>query len=219
MEGSHRGPLGGHFSGHRLFNTLARHWWWPGMYLDVRGYVSGCPECTIVSGGGRVQRPPLHPIPVSRPFQLIGLDIMDLPKTAQGNVCVLVFQDYLTKWPMVYALPDQKTHRIVRILVEDIIPFLGVPEALLTDRGTNLLSHLMLDVCELLGIHKLNTTAYHSQCDGLVERYNRTLKPCSGSMWLALDLNGTSFSQVSHGHTAIRLMRPRVKSLRSFCSE
>ena len=27
-----------------------------------------------------------------------------------------------------------------------------------------------------IGIQKLNTTAYHPQCDGLVERYNRTLK-------------------------------------------
>ena len=28
----------------------------------------------------------------------------------------------------------------------------------------------------MLGIRKLNTTAYHPQCNGLVERYNRTLK-------------------------------------------
>lgn len=52
----------------------------------------------------------------------------------------------------------------------------GVPEALLSDRGTNLLSHLMLDVCKLLGTEKLNTTAYHSQCDGMIERFNRTLQ-------------------------------------------
>ena len=31
-------------------------------------------------------------------------------------------------------------------------------------------------VCQLLGITKLNTTAYHLQCDGVVERLNRTLK-------------------------------------------
>ena len=176
MEENHRGPMAGHFSGHRLFNTLSRHWWWEGMYNDARKYVNGCPECTIVSGGGRVQRPPLHPIPVSRPFQIIGVDVMDLPKTALGNKHVLVFQDLFTKWPMVFAIPDQKTERIVRILVDEIIPFCGVPEAFLSDRGTNLLSHLMMDTCELLGIRKLNTTAYHPQCDGLVERYNRTLK-------------------------------------------
>jgi len=101
---------------------------------------------------------------------------MDLPTTVQGNKHVLVFQDLFTKWPMVYAVPDQRSERIVKILVEEVVPFCGVPEALLSDRGANLLSHLMHDVCELLGTKKLNTTAYHPQCDGLVERYNRTLK-------------------------------------------
>ena len=47
---------------------------------------------------------------------------------------------------------------------------------LLSDRGANLLSHLMQDVCSILGIEKLNTTAYHPECDGMVERFNRTLK-------------------------------------------
>ena len=51
----------------------------------------------------------------------------------------------------------------------------GVPEALLSDRLTNLLSCLMQDVCKLLVIKKLNTTAYHSQCNGMVKRFNRTL--------------------------------------------
>ena len=67
-------------------------------------------------------------------------------KPSQGNQYVLVFQDFLTKWPLVYAMPDQRTDRIVKILVEEIVPNFGVPESLLSDRGTNLLSHLMLDV-------------------------------------------------------------------------
>ena len=129
-----------------------------------------------MSGGGKVARPSLHPIPVQRPFQIVGVDVMDLPKTLDGNCHVLVFQDYLTKWPLVFPMPDQKSIRIVQILVENVVPFFGVPEALLSDRGTNLLSYLMKDICELLGIRKLNTTAYHPQCDGMVERFNRTLK-------------------------------------------
>ena len=77
---------------------------------------------------------------------------------------------------MVFPTPDQKSIRIVRLLTEEVVPAFGVPEALLSDRGTNLLSHLMQDVCNLLGTRKLNTTAYHPQCDGMVERFNRTLK-------------------------------------------
>ena len=50
----------------------------------------------------------------------------------------------------------------------------GIPEALLSDRGTNLMATLMLDICKKLGIHKLNTTAYHLECDGMVEQFLKT---------------------------------------------
>ena len=41
----------------------------------------------------QVQRPLLCPIPVQWLFQIIGVDIMALPKTSQGNHHVLVLQD------------------------------------------------------------------------------------------------------------------------------
>ena len=176
IEENHSGPMAGHFSGAKLYKSLVRHWWWPGMYTDVVNHCASCPQCAIVNSSGRVNRPPLHPIPVQRPFQIIGVDIMDLPLTTSGNRHVVVFQDFFTKWPLAFPVPDQKAFRLVKLLTEDVIPWFGVPEALLSDRGTNLLSHLMLDVCKKLGIHKLNTTAYHPQCDGMVERFNRTLK-------------------------------------------
>jgi len=133
-----------------------------------------CPQCFFcVSGSGRHVKSPLHPIPVNRPFQVLGVDIMDLPIIESGNKHLVVFQDYFTKW--LYAVPDQKAIRLVELLTKEVIPFFGVPEALLSDQGTNLLSHLMSDVCARLGIIKLNTTAYHPECDGMVERFNRTL--------------------------------------------
>ena len=57
-----------------------------------------------------------------------------------------------------------------------MVPLFGVPESLLSNRGTNLLSHVMIDLCKMLGIKKLNTTVYYPECDGMVERFNRTLK-------------------------------------------
>ena len=98
---------------------------------------------------------------------------MDLPVTDSGNRHVVVFQFFLTKWPLVFPVPDQKAIRLVKLLTEKVIPLFGVPEAVLSDRGTNLMSTLML---KKMGIRKLNTTTYHPKCDGMVERFNRTFK-------------------------------------------
>ena len=48
---------------------------------DVVHFVKNCPECTVVTGGCPVKKPPLQPIPVQRPFQVVGVDIMELPLT------------------------------------------------------------------------------------------------------------------------------------------
>ena len=122
------------------------------MYQDIIDYARNCPQCIIVAGTGKRQVPPMQSIPVDRPFQIVGVDI---PMTADGNRYVVVFQDFFTKWPMVvFPTCDQKAKRIAKLLVNEIVPMFGVPEALLSDRGTNLLSCLMQDVCELLGIKK-----------------------------------------------------------------
>ena len=146
MEENHSGPMSGHFSGEHLYKMLSRHWWWQNMYSDVVSHCSSCPQCAIVHSSGRVNKPPLCPIPVQRMFQIVGVDVMDLPKTEAGNRHVVVFQDFLSKWPLVFAVSDQKALTIAQLLVEEVIPTFGVPEALLSDRGTNLLSYLMQDI-------------------------------------------------------------------------
>ena len=176
MEENHSSPMAGHFSGEKLYKSLVIHWWWQGTYSNVISHCMSCPQCAIVNAAGRVNTPPLHPIPVSQPFEIVGVDIMDLPPTKSGNRHVVVFQDFLTRFPLVYPVPDQRASRLARLLAEEVVPLFGVPEHLLSDRGTNLLSHLMTDLCKMLGIKKLNTTAYHPECDGMVERFNRTLK-------------------------------------------
>ena len=53
---------------------------------------------------------------------------------------------------------------------------MGVLAEVLSDRGTQFTSELMAEVSRLLGVKQLYTTPYHPQANGLVERFNRTLK-------------------------------------------
>ena len=176
MAEIHSGACSGHFAAKSLYATLSRLYWWDGMHSDVHHFCRQCLTCASYDGSGRRSRPPLQPIPVGGPFQRLGVDILEMPLTAQGNRYIVVFIDYLTKWAEACAIPDQTSETIARLLVDNVVCRHGVPEELLSDRGPNLLSSLIHDVCDLLGMHKINTTAYHPQCDGLVENLNKTLR-------------------------------------------
>ena len=144
------------------------------MRADIENWCRGCLTC-VTRRPGQAVKPPLTPIPVSGPFDPVGVDVIHYPTTERGNRYAVVFVDYLTKWPEVFPVADQTTHTLAKLLVEEIVPRHGVPRELLSDRGAAFLSKVMCEVYDLLGIKKLNTSAYHPQTDGLVERFNRTL--------------------------------------------
>ena len=117
---------------------------------------------------------------------------------------------------MVLAVPDQKTLRIVELLMKEAIPFCGVPEALLTDRGTNLLSRLILDICSKLGIAKMNTTAYHPDVMVWSRGLIIPLSPCFVNMLTSLEHSGTSLYLVCCGCTETHPMGVLARSHISF---
>ena len=51
----------------------------------------------------------------------------------------------------------------------------GFPHWILSDCGRNFLAAIVKETCRLMNTSKLNTTAYHPQTNGLVERFNGTL--------------------------------------------
>ncbi len=53
---------------------------------------------------------------------------------------------------------------------------IGLPEEVLSDLGMQFVSDVMKEVCRLISIKQLTTTPYHPICNGLVEKWNGTLK-------------------------------------------
>ena len=171
---AHGGPFGGHLGDAKVHSQLSRHYWWLGMRKDNSCWSRGCLTCTSRSVG-RLVKPPLAPIPVGGPFDRVRVDVLQLPLTQHENHYMVVFMTYLTKWPEVFAVPDQTALTIARLLVEQFVSRHGVPSQLLSDRGAAFLSNLLRELCTVMGIKKVNTTAYHPQTDGLVEHFNLTL--------------------------------------------
>ena len=99
----------------------------------------------------------------------------ELPMTSNGNKYILVVADYFTKWTESFALPNMEAETVATKIVEVVSRF-GVPAIIHSDQGPQNKSNLFREMCKLLDIKKTHTTLYHPQSDGMVERFNRTLK-------------------------------------------
>ncbi len=107
--------------------------------------------CALRKSTRHTFKPPLQSIPVGGPFHRVGVDVLQLPLTVHGNKYVIVFMDYFTKWVEAFPMSDQKTITIATLFVEHIICRHGIPEQLISDRGTNFLSELISGICESFG--------------------------------------------------------------------
>lgn len=111
-----------------------------------------------------------------RPFDKIYLDIVGpLEPTHSGNIYILTFQDNLTKFFDCYAIPNAEALTVAQIFFDEIVTRYGIPKRVVTDQGTNFLSDLFKSLCKLLRVKKLQTTAYHPQSNGALERAHRPL--------------------------------------------
>ena len=168
----------GHQGISRTYGQVCARFHWYGMKRDVYDYVASCESCNQRARPvGRGRGAPLVVTWSGYPFERIAMDLIpNLPETGNGNKHLLVVVDYFTKWVEAYPLKRMDAATIASVFVSEFVSRFGAPESLHTDQGKNFDSKLFKDVCQLLGIRKTRTTAYHPSGDGLVERFNQTLE-------------------------------------------
>ena len=124
-----------------------------------------------------------HPL-LSIPFQKITWDIMGtLPPLVKGKRYILVITDLFTKWVEAFPLQETSSETLASILLNEVICRFGTPKVLHSDQGRNLCSNLISPSCDLLGIHRTNTTAHHPQGNG--QTYHCPILP-----WRILEEHG-----------------------------
>ncbi|KRX68115.1 Retrovirus-related Pol polyprotein from transposon 17.6 [Trichinella sp. T6] len=145
-------------------------------YRDVNAWCDRCKACARRKTPPIVNRAPMESIVVGNPMEIVAVDILGpVPRSKNGNSYIMVVTNYFTRWVEAYALPNQQAETVARKLVQQFVCRFGTPIKLLSDQGTQFQGRLVTELCKLLGIEKIRTTAYHPQCDGMVERFNRTL--------------------------------------------
>lgn len=87
------------------------------MARDVDHYCRECIKCQQ-SKLTAPTRAPLTNVPIGRPWQMVAVDILQVPASFRNNCYLLVVQDYFTKWADAIPMPDQKAERITSELVK-----------------------------------------------------------------------------------------------------
>ncbi|KRX75070.1 Transposon Ty3-I Gag-Pol polyprotein [Trichinella sp. T6] len=159
VEQLHNGIDGGHLGVKKTAEKVRTRYFWPGWYRDVMAWCDRCEACARRKTSPIVNRAPMESIVVGNPMEIVAVDILGpVPRSKNGNSYIMVVTDYFTRWVEAYELPNQQAETVARKLVQQF-----------------LCRRLVTELCKLLGIEKIRTTAYHPQCDAMAEQFNRTL--------------------------------------------
>ena len=175
---AHDTPMAGHLGSKRTQERVWQDFYWPGVSTDIRKYCRSCDICQRTTPKGHNRRVPLGSVPlVGEPFQKVGVDLIGpiAPASERGHRYILVMVDYATRYPEAVALKSIDTCSVAEALLQ-MWTRVGIPTTVLSDMGTQFVSDLMKEIHQLLGIKGVSTSPYHAQANGLVERFNGTLK-------------------------------------------
>lgn len=157
-------------------DRIRRSYWFAGMRRFVSKYINACLSCAYykhTSGKKQCKLNIINKEPI--PFHTVHIDHVGPFETSRKrNKFLLVMVDAFTKFTIIEPVKSQKTCYVVKILM-NLLYLFGVPNRIISDRGTAFTSQAFRTFCDAYGIkHVLNAVAT-PRANGQCERYNKTI--------------------------------------------
>ena len=88
---------------------------------------------------------------------------------------MLTCQDNLSNYLIAIPTVNQTAEEVALHFMRYVVLQYGIPSSIVTDQGTQFMGDVFKRLCKLLRIHKLNTSAYHLESNGALERAHKTM--------------------------------------------
>ena len=167
-----------HFGMRKTIQRIEAHFFWPTLIKDVKLYVKSCGLCQKRLRRTKFDRVPISPVVrANSSFEQVNIDLIGPlePKSSRGHKYILCLIDSCTRWVEAVPLKTLTAKETCDALIS-IFTRIGVPNILISDNGTNMVSGLNKELNRRLGIEARYSTHGHPEGNSLVERWNQCLK-------------------------------------------
>jgi transposase InsO family protein len=179
----HESPLAGHARPEVVYSRLKDNFYFPHMRQEVFKTIGKCVLCRKAKYERHKPYGLLQPNqPPEGPWRTVSMDFIG-PLPPSPNIDGVLFEhimvivDRLTKYSIFIPMPKGYDAKYTATVFErDVVSKHGIPDSIISDRDTIFTSHFWEELCQMLGIERRLSTAYHPQTDGQTERMNQTLE-------------------------------------------
>ena len=123
-------------------------------------------------------------------FDHVNVDLVWPLPPSKGFTHLLTMVDRVTRWPEAIPLASTNTKDVADAFLSGWITRYGHTSDVSSDRGPQFTCQLWQDLSDLLRTKLHQTTAYHPQANGLVERFHPSMKAslrarCQSPSWIS----------------------------------
>ena len=158
-------------------NLICNRFIWKNMNIDIRDWVKVCLQCQKNKVTRHTHSPlQAFPLPDQR-FSSIHIDIVGKLPVSNGFSYILTCVCRFTRWLEAIPMKNMSAESVLSALCYGWIARYGVPSRITTDRGSQFSTSLEFKkTMRYWGVAHHQTSAYHQQANGMVERPHRQLK-------------------------------------------
>ncbi|KAI2652463.1 Transposon Tf2-8 polyprotein [Labeo rohita] len=173
----HSSLSSGHPGISRTLQLVRNSFWWPSITKDVTTYVKACSLCAQSKTPKELPSGLLHPLPIpQRPWSHLSIDfVTDLPLSNEFTTILVTIDRFSESCRLIPLKGLPTAMETALALFHNVFRIYGLPEDIVSDRGTQFTSQVWKEFCKQLDINVSLTSGYHPQANGQVERLNQEI--------------------------------------------
>ncbi len=177
MQWVHASISAGHPGISRTIRLLQNSFWWPAMAREVTAYVKSCQVCAQSKTPKELPSGLLQPLPIpQRPWSHLSIDfVTDLPPSNHFTTVLVIIDRFSKSCRLIPFKGLPTAMETAQALFHHVFRVYGLPEDIVSDRGTQFTSQVWRAFCKQLDINVSLTSGYHPQANGQVERLNQEI--------------------------------------------